>query len=65
MNDSSTPPADRAADAQRDTLMDAQRKASEQQPGSFKDEAVTDKVVEIPPRPKDEKPIEGLDPESP
>jgi hypothetical protein len=44
--------------------MDAQRKANERQPGSFKDEAVTDKIVEIPPRAKDEKPIEGLDPES-
>lgn len=64
MNDSSNPPADAEADAQRDTLMDAQRKANQRQPGSFKDEAVTDKIVEIPPRPKDEKPIEGLDPES-
>ena len=60
MNEPST--ADPEADAQRDTLMDAERKASERQPGSFNDEAVTDKIVEIPPGPKDEKPIRGWTP---
>ena len=47
---------------QREALEDSERDASRQQPGSFKDEAMKDKVVEIPPVGPDEKPIRGLDP---
>ena len=46
----------------RDALESSEREASRQQPGSFKDEAMEDKVVEIPPVGPDEKPIRGLDP---
>ena len=50
-------------EAQRDALLDAERKAAEHQPDSFMDKAVTDKVVEIPPvQGTDGKPIQGLDP---
>ena len=48
---------------QRQALEDSERKASEGQPGNFKDSAIDDKVVEIPPIDKDGKPIRGLDPE--
>ena len=47
---------------QREALKDSERKASEEQPGSFKDEAMEEKIVEIPPVGKDEQPIKGLDP---
>ncbi len=60
------PPRDAAAtpdgEAQRDALMDAERKAAEQQPDSFMERAVTDKVVGIPPVDGTDRPIEGLDP---
>ncbi len=49
------------AEKQRDALMQAERKAAERQPDSFKEEAVTDKIVEIPPPGSTQKPIEGLD----
>ena len=42
--------------------MESERKASEQQPENFKDEAVTDKKVEIGPIDKDGSAIKGLDP---
>lgn len=47
---------------ERDALEQAEREASKDQPGSFKDEALTDKIVEIPPVSKDRAPIKGLDP---
>lgn len=50
---------------QRDALMQSEKHAAEPMPGSFKDEAVTDKVVVVPDRPKDQAPIKGLDPKSP
>jgi len=52
-----TPPSD----GQREALNEAQRKANEQQPGSYKERETDDKVVEIPPKGPDEKPIQGLD----
>ena len=60
-----TQPTDPATDParQRDALMESERKAAEDQPKSFRDEAVTDKVVEIPPVEQTERPIEGLDPD--
>ena len=45
----------------RDALNEAQKKANEQQPGSYKEKETDDKVVEIPPKGPDEKPIRGLD----
>ena len=55
-----TPPD---AEAQRDALLESERKAAEHQPDSFMDKSVTDKVVEIPPvRGTDGKPLQGLDP---
>ena len=60
MTDSKTPAPDRT---QRDRLEQAEREASQDQPGSFKDSAIDDKVVTIPPAGPDKKPIQGLDPE--
>ena len=50
------------AEGQRDALMESEREAAEQQPDSFMERAVTDKVVEIPPVDSTDTPIEGLDP---
>ena len=47
---------------QRQALNDSEKKASEKQPGSYKEDATAEKVVEIPPSGPDEKPIRGLDP---
>lgn len=60
---SSPSPTTPGDDAQRAALTDSERKASEAQPGSFKDDAMTDKVVSIPPS-KVDAPIKGLDPKS-
>jgi hypothetical protein len=57
MNKSST------VDSQREALRESEKKASEKQPGSFKDEATDEKIVEIPPAGPDRRPIRGLDPE--
>ncbi|HEY4959146.1 MAG TPA: hypothetical protein VII31_15165 [Caldimonas sp.] len=46
---------------QREALKESEKKASEKQPGSFKDEATAEKVVEIPPAGPDKEPIRGLD----
>lgn len=59
MNAATTPTAN---DKQREALEDSEREASRKQPGSFKDEAMDEKIVEIPPVGPDEKPIRGLDP---
>jgi len=48
---------------QRRQVEDSERKANEKQPGSFKDEAMDEKVVEISPPGSDKRPIEGLDPD--
>ena len=53
-----TPPS---ASGQRDALNEAQRKANEQQPGSYKEKETDDKIVSIPPKGPDKKPIRGLD----
>jgi len=48
--------------SQREALKSSEKKASEKQPGSFKDEATEEKIVEIPPVGPDRRPIRGLDP---
>ena len=48
-----------ATSAKRSTK--PQKKASEQQPGSYKEKETDDKIVEIPPKGPDKKPIRGLD----
>jgi hypothetical protein len=50
-----------AAPEQRQALNESEKKASEKQPGSYKEEATAEKVVEIPPAGPNEKPIRGLD----
>ena len=50
-----------AASEQRQALNESEKKASEQQPGSYKEEATSEKVVGIPPSGPDKKPIRGLD----
>lgn len=46
---------------QREALNESEKKAAEQQPGSYKEEETAEKVVEIPPAGPDKKPIRGLD----
>lgn len=48
-------------DGQRQALERAEKKATEQQPGSFKDKSTGEKVVEIGPDVTDA-PIKGIDP---
>lgn len=50
-----------SSDNQREALKQSEKKASENQPGSFKDKETAEKVVEIPPAGPDKKPIRGLD----
>ncbi len=52
---------DTPAREQRRALNESEKKASEQQPGSYKEKATAEKVVEIPPSGPDKKPIRGLD----
>ncbi|MEO6362718.1 MAG: hypothetical protein ABIO71_05785 [Caldimonas sp.] len=47
---------------QRKALEDSEREAARQQPGTFEDKNLEDKVVTIPPVGPDAKPIRGLDP---
>lgn len=49
------------ANEQREALEQSEKKAAEQQPGSFKEKATEEKVVEIGPDLTDE-PIKGIDP---
>jgi hypothetical protein len=53
-----------AADAQRDQLAESERKANEQQPRNWKEDAIQDKKVEIRPGADggEAAPIQGLDP---
>ncbi len=60
MNDSTTTPA-ASGEQQRDALEQSEKKATEQQPDSFKDKATAEKVVEIGPDITAE-PIKGIDP---
>ncbi len=46
---------------QREALKQSEKKASEKQPGSFKDKETAEKVVAIPPAGPGKKPIRGLD----
>ncbi len=45
----------------REALARAEKKADEQQPGSYKDRETAEKIVSIPPAGPDQKPIRGLD----
>jgi hypothetical protein len=47
---------------QRKALNDSEKKASEQQPGSYKQDATDDKVVEVGPIDKKDSAIKGIDP---
>ena len=47
--------------SQREALNESEKKASEKQPGSYKEKETEDKVVEIPPSGPDKRPIRGLD----
>lgn len=46
----------------RDALQQSEKKASESQPGSFNDKALSDTIVEVLPLGTDQAPIKGLDP---
>lgn len=58
-----TPSSQKPAEDQREALEHSERNAARKQPGSFRDEAMKDKIVEIPPVGPDGKPIQGLDPD--
>jgi len=45
-----------------DALQQSEKKASESQPGSFNDKALSDTIVEVLPLGTDQAPIKGLDP---
>ena len=62
MSTPTKPDRPKSRNEQREALMESERKASERQPENFKDEAVTDKKVEIGPITKDGSAIKGLDP---
>lgn len=51
----------RSANVAENTLAESEKKAHAQQPESFKDTALQDKQVEIPPLSQDAAPIHGLD----
>jgi hypothetical protein len=59
MNTTTTTPP--AATDQREALKTSEKNASEKQPGSFKEKATDEKVVEIPPAGPGARPIRGLD----
>jgi hypothetical protein len=62
-NPSKTNPATGgASDNQRDALEDSEKEAASDQPGSFKDKATAEKIVEVGPD-MTESPIRGLDPD--
>lgn len=61
MNTKPSQPAVAQAPEQREALNESEKKASETQPGSYREEATAEKVVEIPPAGPDKKPIRGLD----
>lgn len=56
-----TNPTPSPGDDQREALEQSEREANRQQPGSFRDDAMDDKIVEIPPVGPDKQPIHGLD----
>jgi hypothetical protein len=57
-------PHNRNPDDERLALEKSEKKASEQQPGSFKDEATKEKVVEVLPIDPQSSAIKGIDPTS-
>ena len=62
MDTFTTKPGSPRPEDQREALKDSERKATEQHPTTFRDQSNEEKIVEIPPVGKDEKPIRGLDP---
>ncbi len=60
MKTTGKPPATRSD--QREALNESEKKASEQQPGSYKDRESAEKEVSIPATGPGKKPIRGLDP---
>ncbi|MDO9095175.1 MAG: hypothetical protein Q8R98_13980 [Rubrivivax sp.] len=52
------------AQAQRRALLDAQRQAHQDQPRSFKDDALTDKIVTVEPDGTGPTPTRSFDPEA-
>ena len=57
-----TPNTRTSGSGQREALNESEKKASEKQPGSYKEKATDEKIVEIPPTGPQAKPIRGLDP---
>ena len=57
----SRPSRSLGAGDQREQLNESEKRASEKQPGSYKETATDEKVVEIPPAGPGKKPIRGLD----
>jgi hypothetical protein len=59
-----TPQSPADATAQRDALLDSQRRANEGQPRNFKDDALTDKVLSVEPDGTGPTPTETFDTET-
>jgi hypothetical protein len=57
-----TPNSRTSGSGQREALNESEKKASDKQPGSYKEEETEHKTVEIPPAGPGKKPIRGLDP---
>ena len=57
-----TPNTKDSGSSQREALNQSEKKASETEPGSYKEEATEHKIVEIAPAGPGKKPIRGLDP---
>ena len=53
---------DPQATEEREALLDSERKANQDQPRNFKEDALTDKVVSVEPDGTGPSPIETLDP---
>jgi hypothetical protein len=51
-------------DAQRDAVLDNERKANKDQPRNFKEEAITEKVVKVEPDGTGPSPADSLDPKA-
>jgi hypothetical protein len=46
---------------QRDALNESEKRAAEPQPRNYREKETDEKIVEIPPKGPEEKPIRGLD----
>lgn len=58
------PRNDSKPEAQRDAVLDNERKANSDQPGNFKEDAITEKIVKVEPDGTGPSPMDSLDPKA-